>query len=88
MARVLEGAELHEHHAVPEVDVRARGIDAELHPQRAILGELLGQATLRQRVDGALEQAPRTLRNRRVRHRANARLTRLLGGVAPPFFPR
>ena len=58
MAGVLERAQLRQHDAVAEVDVGAGRVDAELEPQRAPLGELLGQPALGQRVDRAGEQVP------------------------------
>ena len=81
MARVLEGAQLVEHDHVPEVDVGGRRVDPQLDPQRPPTLELLGQTALGQRLDGALEQAPRLRGGRGIRHRANARLTRRRGGT-------
>ena len=56
VARVLELAQLLEHHRVSEVDVRRRGVDAQLHPQRpAFRGgalELSLQLAPGQRIDG------------------------------------
>ncbi len=58
---VLKGAELLEHDRVPQVDVGRGRIHAELDPQRPAALELLGQASLGQRVDRAREHARRAL---------------------------
>ena len=56
VAGVLKGAQLGQHHAVPEVDVRAGRVDAQLQPQRTARGELLGEPPFGQRVDRAAQQ--------------------------------
>ena len=56
MPGVLKGAQLGQHDAVPEVDVGAGRVDAELEPQRAPRFELLGEPALRQHVHGAAKQ--------------------------------
>jgi hypothetical protein len=55
-----------------EMYVRSRRIDAQLDPQRPSLGELIGERSLGQNVNGVGRQTHCLFL--RVRHRPNARL--------------
>ena len=69
VARVLELAQLAQHHRVAEMDVGSRGVDPELHPQRTLPGaglrQPLDQGSLGQRIHrapGELLCEPREVR--------------------------
>jgi hypothetical protein len=52
MARILELAQLAQHHRMPQVQIRSGGIDAQLHPQGTICcGQALRQGSRPSRKD-------------------------------------
>ncbi len=73
MAQVLELAELAQHHRVTQVDIRCRGIDAQLHAQRSLPLQLALELPLGQGIDGITGEETGCLAPG-VRHGANARL--------------
>ncbi len=76
MPGVLELAQLAEHDRVAEVDVGGGRVDPELHPQRPVELQLLGEPPLGQHVDRV---------SRQIRHGRNARLRASLDGFRYPL---
>ncbi len=86
---VLKLAQLLEHYDVPEMDVRGRRVDAELHPQRAPLGpsalELALEVAFGKRVDRIAGEERGGLGGASG-HRANAKLSPSLRADACRLF--
>jgi hypothetical protein len=78
VAQILELAQLSQHDRVAKVDVGRGRVHAQLHAQRAALGELPLELPLGQRIDGISGEEAGCLA-RGVRHGANARLPPSLG---------